>query len=139
MLSVDAYGFSAESASLLFSKVHGQSFFHWVSTIIAITTFGYQVAKLSFSLLYHVLDMVLILLYFQIIKYFKHTIAVVFLSISLSICLGCSKEPSQCDGSFEYPQHMLLLKTKLIYNYTQLIWRPDDYILFTSDCSADIY
>ena len=49
MLSDDAYGFSAESASLLFSKVHGQSFFHWVSTIIATTTFGYQVAKLSFS------------------------------------------------------------------------------------------
>ena len=31
----------------------------------------------------------------------------IFLSISLNICFGCSKEPSHWDGSFEYPQHML--------------------------------
>ena len=30
----------------------------------------------------------------------------VFLPIIFSICFGYSKEPSHCDGSFEYPQHM---------------------------------
>ena len=33
-------------------------------------------------------------------------IVIIFLSISLSICFGCSKEPSHQDGSFEYQQHM---------------------------------
>ena len=28
------------------------------------------------------------------------------------MCCGCSKEPSQLDGSFEYPQHMLWLRNK---------------------------
>ena len=28
------------------------------------------------------------------------------------MCFGCSKEPSQCDGSFEYPQHMCRLRNK---------------------------
>ena len=27
----------------------------------------------------------------------------IILPISFSICLGCSKEPSHWDGSFEYP------------------------------------
>ena len=31
----------------------------------------------------------------------------IFLSISLDICFGCSKEPSHGDGSFEYAQHTL--------------------------------
>ena len=33
-------------------------------------------------------------------------IVIIFLSISLSICFGSSKEPSHRDGSFEYPQNM---------------------------------
>ena len=40
-----------------------------------------------------------------------------FKCISLTICHGCSKEPSHWDGSFEYPQHMFWLwnmKMKLI-------------------------
>ena len=28
------------------------------------------------------------------------------------MCLGCSKEPSHRDGSFEYPQHMFWLRNK---------------------------
>ena len=36
----------------------------------------------------------------------------VFLSISLNMCFGCSKELSQSDGSFEYPQHMFWLRNK---------------------------
>ena len=37
-------------------------------------------------------------------------IAIIFLSISLNMCFGCSKEPSLRDGSFEYPQHMFWLR-----------------------------
>ena len=39
----------------------------------------------------------------------------IFLSSNLNICFGCSKEPSQWDGSFEYPQHMFWLINKKIY------------------------
>ena len=38
----------------------------------------------------------------------------IFLPISLSICFGCSKEPSHWDSSFEYPQHMFWLRNKKI-------------------------
>ena len=38
---------------------------------------------------------------------FQHKIAINFLSISLNICFGCSK-----DVSFEYPQHIFLLRNK---------------------------
>ena len=38
----------------------------------------------------------------------------IFLSFSLIISFGCSKEPSQWDGSFEYPQHMFGLRMKKI-------------------------
>ena len=37
--------------------------------------------------------------------YFRRKIVIFFLSISFNMCFGCSKEPSHCDGSFEYPQH----------------------------------
>ena len=39
-------------------------------------------------------------------------IAIIFLSISLNMCFGCSKEWSHRDGSFEYPQHMFWLRNK---------------------------
>ena len=38
--------------------------------------------------------------------------AIFFLSISLNMCFGCSKEPSHRDVSFEYPQHMFWLRNK---------------------------
>ena len=38
--------------------------------------------------------------------------ALIFLSISLNMCFGCSKEPSRRDGSFEYPQHTFWLRKK---------------------------
>ena len=39
----------------------------------------------------------------------------IFLSINLNMCFGCPKEPSQCDSSFEYPQHMFWLRNKKTY------------------------
>ena len=36
----------------------------------------------------------------------------IFLPISFSIGFGCLKEPSRCDGSFEYTQHMFRLRNK---------------------------
>ena len=36
------------------------------------------------------------------------------LSISLNICFGCSKEPSNWDGCFEYPKHMFWLRNKKV-------------------------
>ena len=50
--------------------------------------------------------------YGQLSKKFKRKIAIIFLLISLNMCFGCSKEPSQREGSFEYPQHMFLLRKK---------------------------
>ena len=48
-------------------------------------------------------------------------VAIIFLSISLNLCFGCSKEPSHRDGSFEYPQHMFLLRNKkIIFSYVLL-------------------
>ena len=38
--------------------------------------------------------------------------AIIFLSISLNMCFGCTKEPSNRDGSFEYSQHMFTLRNK---------------------------
>ena len=35
-----------------------------------------------------------------------------FLSLNKNICCWYSKEPSQCDGSFEHPKHMLQLMGK---------------------------
>ena len=37
-----------------------------------------------------------------------------FLAIRLTVCFVCSKEPSHRDGSFEYPQHMVLMRNKKI-------------------------
>ena len=36
----------------------------------------------------------------------------IFLSINFNICFGISKEPSQRDSSFKYPQHMFWLINK---------------------------
>ena len=43
---------------------------------------------------------------------FERKNAIIFLSISLNMCFGCSKEPSHRDGSSEYPQHMFQLRNK---------------------------
>ena len=52
---------------------------------------------------------------------FERKIVNIFLPISLIICFGCSKEPSQWDGSFEYQQHMFWLRNKKIkFWYTLL-------------------
>ena len=40
---------------------------------------------------------------------------VIFLFLSKGICYGCSKEPSQWDGSFEHPQYILRLIDKKIF------------------------
>ena len=50
----------------------------------------------------------------------------VFLSINLNMCFGCSKEPSQWDGCFEYPQHIFWMRNNE-HNFPirTLIWRPE--------------
>ena len=50
---------------------------------------------------------------------------------------GCSKEPSHRDGSFEYPQHIFLLRNKK-NNFLVLMWRPD-YILLSGGISPFPY
>ena len=49
-----------------------------------------------------------------------HGIIIFFLSISLDIYFGCSKEPSHREGSFEYPQHMVCLRNEKKNNYALL-------------------
>ena len=42
------------------------------------------------------------------------------------MCVGCSKEPSHEDGSFEFPQHMVWLRNKKNnFQLCTLIWWPD--------------
>ena len=47
-------------------------------------------------------------------KIFELKIVNIFLPIICNISFGCSKEPSHWDGSFEYPQHMFLLRNRNI-------------------------
>ena len=42
-------------------------------------------------------------------NYLPPNIVFYSVSIGLNMCFGFSKEPSQRDGSFEYPQHMFWL------------------------------
>ena len=41
---------------------------------------------------------------------FDPKIVNVFLLISFNMCFGCSKVPSNLDGSFEYPKHYVLVQ-----------------------------
>ena len=50
--------------------------------------------------------------YGQLSIFFRRKIANIYLSISLNMCFGCSKEPSHLDGSFEYPQHMFWMRNE---------------------------
>ena len=45
----------------------------------------------------------------------------IFLVLNQNICCGYSKEPSQWDGSFEHPKHMLKLMCKKIFTF--LHWK----------------
>ena len=45
-------------------------------------------------------------------SFFERIIVNIFLPISFNMCFGCSKEPSQLDGSFKHPQHMFRLRNK---------------------------
>ena len=50
---------------------------------------------------------------------FQRKIVNNFLSISLNISFGCSKEPSLSDGSSEYPQHMFwFINRKNVFSTT---------------------
>ena len=42
----------------------------------------------------------------------ERKMAIIFLSISLNMCFGCSRESSHPDNSFECPQHMFGLRIK---------------------------
>ena len=48
----------------------------------------------------------------QLSKNKLHLTVIIFLSISLNMCFGCSKELSHGDRSFEHPQHMFWLRNK---------------------------
>ena len=50
----------------------------------------------------------------QLRKIFLPKIVIIFSPFIINIRCGCSKEPSHCDGSFEYPQHMFWLRNKKI-------------------------
>ena len=57
----------------------------------------------------------------------------IFLFLNQNICCGYSKEPSQWDGSFEHPKHMLKLMGKKIF--TVLHW----IFLFIWTCEYNLY
>ena len=44
-----------------------------------------------------------------------HNENLIFLFLNQNICCGYSNEPSQSDGSFEHPKHMLKLMGKKIF------------------------
>ena len=62
--------------------------------------------------------------------FFERKIVNIFLPISFNKCFGCSKEPSQWDGSFEYPQHMFSFWNKKMHSlpkawiYTWFLLKP---------------
>ena len=63
--------------------------------------------------------------YIQIRKFYLRKLIIVFLPINLNMCFGCSKGPSHCDGSFEYPHHMFWMRNKEDnIPIRTLIWRP---------------
>ena len=68
-------------------------------------------------------------------------IGIIFLSISLNMCFGCSKEPSHRDGSFEYPQHMFWLRNKKInFHLRTIIWGPAlDCTPLRTQCFRNIF
>ena len=53
------------------------------------------------------------------------------------MCLGCSKEPSHRDGSFEYPQHMFWLRNKKNnFLLRTLIWGLAGMTVFIFQCRS---
>ena len=52
-------------------------------------------------------------------SYLSHsTQKLILLFLNQNICCGYSKEPSQLDGSFEHPKHVLKLMGKKKLNFT---------------------
>ena len=63
---------------------------------------------------------------------------IIFLFLNQSICCGYSKEPSQWDGSFEHPKHMLKIMDKKIF--TLLRWNFFVYLnLPDIHCAVDLF
>ena len=60
---------------------------------------------------------------------FERKIVIIFLSIRLNMCFGCSKEPSHRDSTFDYPQLMFWLRNKKKFSYTLLSGGLIYYIL----------
>ena len=55
------------------------------------------------------------------------------------MCVGCPKEPSHRDGSFEYPQHMFLFRNKKNnFHLHTLNWGPAQSMLVDSDSCQNL-
>ena len=77
------------------------------------------------------------ILQYEVSELLEHKNVMNFLSISLNMCLGCSKEPSHRDGSFEYPQYMFWLRNKKFqFKLPTLIWMPGYKRI---DAQSDLY
>ena len=75
-------------------------------------------------------------------EFYERKIVIIFLPINFNMCFGCSKEPSHCDGSFEYPQHVFWMRNKEnSFPIRTLIWRPvhTQFDLFSSAVTLKIY
>ena len=55
----------------------------------------------------------------------------ILIFLNQNICCGYSKEPSQWDGSFEHPKHMIKLMGKKIF--TTLCWK----FMFILTCASE--
>ena len=76
----------------------------------------------------------------QISKKETHEIVNIFLLFRLNMCFVCSKEPSQRDGSFEYPQHMFWLRNKKNnFQLRALIWGSGPFYIPLPTDLQDVY
>ena len=60
----------------------------------------------------------------------------IFFFLNQNICGGYSKEPSQLDGSFEHPKHMLKLMNNNIQNFAQ---KCCSQFNISCDCTTNSY
>ena len=52
--------------------------------------------------------------------FLAYTFVILFLPTNSNMCFGCSKEPSNCDGSFEDLQHMFWLRNEYVLTHSYI-------------------